>query len=72
MYTSNKNKNYLITNTTAGVNFTLTTSIPTAKRAKNLVIKSGKTKLKLNGRQLKALKTVFAKEQKIISTLPKN
>jgi hypothetical protein len=57
------NKNYLITNTTQGINFTLATSIPAAKRAKTLIIKNKNTKLTLNGHQIKALRQMFEKEK---------
>ena len=59
------NRNYTITTSHRGLDAVLHTSLPYAKRAKSLTLKTGNKSLKLNGHQINTLKKLFIKENLI-------
>lgn len=62
MYTrkNKKNRTNFVGHTTAGVELYLSTPIAAAKTASRLTVRAGKTRIDLNGRQIRALRQVLA------------
>lgn len=62
MYTRTnvRNKTNFVGHNSTGVELYLSTPLPKAKKAARLTIRSGKTRLDLDGRQIKALRDVLS------------
>ena len=61
MYTrkNTRNKTNFVGHNTTGVEIYLSTPFPKAKKASRLTLRAGKSRLDLNGRQIKALREVL-------------
>ena len=57
--TNTRNKTNFVGHNSTGVELYLSTPLPKAKKAAKLTIRSGDTRLDLNGRQIKALRDVL-------------
>lgn len=57
--TNARNKTNFVGHNTTGVEIYLSTPLPKAKKASRLTLRSGKTRIDLNGRQIKALREVL-------------
>ena len=57
--TNTRNKTNFVGHNSTGVELYLSTPLPKAKKAAKLTIRSGETRLDLNGRQIKALRDVL-------------
>ncbi len=57
--TNARNKTNFVGHNSTGVELYLSTPLPKAKKAARLTIRSGKTRLDLDGRQIKALREVL-------------
>ncbi len=58
--TNARNKTNFVGHNSTGVELYLSTPLPKAKKASRLTIRSGKTRLDLDGRQIKALREVLS------------
>lgn len=58
--TNARNKTNFVGHNTSGVEIYLSTPVAKAKKASRLTLRTGKTRVDLNGRQIKALREVLS------------
>ncbi len=58
--TNARNKTNFVGHNTSGVEMYLSTPLASAKKASRLTLRSGKTRVDLNGRQIRALREVLS------------
>jgi hypothetical protein len=58
--TNARNKTNFVGHNSSGVEIYLSTPVAKAKKASRLTLRSGKTRVDLDGRQIKALREVFS------------
>ena len=58
--TNTRNKTNFVGHNTSGVEMYLSTPMLSAKKASRLTLRSGKTRVDLNGRQIRALREVLS------------